>query len=265
MNKNNGMNMKYTITASLLSFVALLNTSYGVQMTPQISSLLEQKNAKIAELEKCDSNRKAWMIAGISTIGLTAVGVGVNIAQASKSNKLSAEIDSAKNELKDLKTSNLQSGGGSGGQALPGGGAQIDLSKYLDEDGIGSCYYDIDGTYKRDSECSVSNPGDWGVVFSDDYTVRGIAACSDLEGTWSEVASDQGKVDSAYTNEATSSPEGRYCYCKGTNSDIAGARWVSANDFDNISDCADRCPSMCRELVLDSDFKDFRKVFFGID
>lgn len=106
MNKNNGMNMKYTITASLLSFVALLNTSYGVQMTPQISSLLEQKNAKIAELEKCDSNRKAWMIAGISTIGLTAVGVGVNIAQAQKSKNLSAQIDSKKSELKNLGVQN---------------------------------------------------------------------------------------------------------------------------------------------------------------
>ena len=39
------------------------------------------------------------MIAGISTIGLTAVGVGVNIAQASKSNRLSDEIEMEKTTL----------------------------------------------------------------------------------------------------------------------------------------------------------------------
>ncbi len=39
------------------------------------------------------------MIAGISTIGLTAVGVGVNIAQASKSNRLSNEIEMEKSAL----------------------------------------------------------------------------------------------------------------------------------------------------------------------
>ena len=39
------------------------------------------------------------MIAGISTIGLTAVGVGVNVAQANKSNNLSGQIEAKNKEL----------------------------------------------------------------------------------------------------------------------------------------------------------------------
>ena len=74
-------------------------TVHSIDMTPQIQQLLQEKQDKIAALEKCEGKKQGWMIAGVSTIGLTAVGVGVNIAQASKSNKLSDEIDSAKQEL----------------------------------------------------------------------------------------------------------------------------------------------------------------------
>ena len=73
--------------------------SGGVQMTSQIRDLLEQKDKKVQQLETCEGKKKGWMIAGISTIGLTAVGVGVNIAQANKSNNLSGQIDSARHDL----------------------------------------------------------------------------------------------------------------------------------------------------------------------
>lgn len=73
--------------------------SDGAQMTGQIRNLMQQKEEKVKKLEECDGKRKGWMIAGISTIGLTAVGVGVNIAQASKSNKLSGEIEQGKHQL----------------------------------------------------------------------------------------------------------------------------------------------------------------------
>ena len=73
--------------------------SNGAPMTSQIQRLLDQKEEKIKQLEECEGKKQGWMIAGISTIGLTAVGVGVNIAQASKSNKLSGEIEQSKQEL----------------------------------------------------------------------------------------------------------------------------------------------------------------------
>ena len=81
-------------------------TPQPVYMTSQIQRLLNEKQEKISQLEECDSKRKGFMIAGISTIGLTAVGVGVNIAQASKSNKLSNQIEDQNREL-EKQQSNL--------------------------------------------------------------------------------------------------------------------------------------------------------------
>ncbi len=93
--------MKFIKTVSFLSImtVAISSVSYGAPMTAQIRRLLEEKEEKIKQLEQCDGKRKGWMIAGISTIGLTAVGIGVNIAQSNKSNRLSDQIDNAKQEL----------------------------------------------------------------------------------------------------------------------------------------------------------------------
>ncbi|MBO4582550.1 MAG: hypothetical protein J5714_00635 [Alphaproteobacteria bacterium] len=71
----------------------------GVAMNANIRRLLQEKQDKIAKLEECEGKKQGWMIAGISTIGLTAVGVGVNIAQASKSNRLSDEIEMEKTTL----------------------------------------------------------------------------------------------------------------------------------------------------------------------
>ena len=78
----------------------------AVYMTSQIQRLLNEKQEKISKLEECDGKRKGFMIAGISTIGLTAVGVGVNIAQANKSNKLSNQIADQNREL-EKQQSNL--------------------------------------------------------------------------------------------------------------------------------------------------------------
>lgn len=85
---------------SLLLLFGVTHNAYAVENSPQIRQLLNQKQAKIEELEKCDSKRKGFMIAGISTIGLTAVGVGVNIAQANKSGQLSEQIAAQNAELK---------------------------------------------------------------------------------------------------------------------------------------------------------------------
>lgn len=84
-----------------ITIVGLMSAfpSNGAQMTSQIQRLLDQKEEKIKQLEECEGKKQGWMIAGISTIGLTAVGVGVNIAQANKSNRLSGEIEQSKQEL----------------------------------------------------------------------------------------------------------------------------------------------------------------------
>ncbi len=90
----------------IISFVGLfavlgvgVGDAHGVAMSAQVRRLLQEKQEKIEQLEKCEGKKQGWMIAGISTIGLTAVGVGVNIAQASKSNRLSDEIEMEKSTL----------------------------------------------------------------------------------------------------------------------------------------------------------------------
>lgn len=93
--------MKKSVSILAIMLVGVMSAfpSKGAQMTSQIQRLLEQKEEKIKKLEECEGKKKGWMIAGISTIGVTAVGVGVNIAQANKSNKLSGEIEQSKQEL----------------------------------------------------------------------------------------------------------------------------------------------------------------------
>ncbi len=82
-----------------LSVLCVAHDANAVNMTSQIQRLVREKQEKVSKLEECDGKRKGFMIAGISTIGLTAVGVGLNIAQASKSNKLSTQIEEKNLEL----------------------------------------------------------------------------------------------------------------------------------------------------------------------
>jgi len=98
--------IRYTSVLSLM-LVCGMDSVFGdapqaprpVYMTSQIQRLLNEKQEKVSKLEECDGKRKGFMIAGISTIGLTAVGVGINIAQASKSNKLSNQIEEQNRQL----------------------------------------------------------------------------------------------------------------------------------------------------------------------
>ena len=103
--------MKMYKAISLLGLFGVVGNAYSVQMTPQIQKLLDEKAQKVAELEKCDKTRKGFMIAGISTLGLTAVGIGGNIALANKNKKLDAELTDKKSELasKKKELSSLQS------------------------------------------------------------------------------------------------------------------------------------------------------------
>ena len=49
---------------------------------PRITQLIAEKQAKMEKLEKCQGTTKNLKIAGISTLGITAVGIGANIAEA---------------------------------------------------------------------------------------------------------------------------------------------------------------------------------------
>ncbi|MBO7509409.1 MAG: hypothetical protein J6T57_04005 [Alphaproteobacteria bacterium] len=100
--------MQFIKSVSLVCISALccgaVESVHAVNMTAQIRQLLDEKQHKMEELEKCEGKKKGFMIAGLSTIGLTAVGIGGNIALASKSNKLSNEIDEKNQKLEKKET-----------------------------------------------------------------------------------------------------------------------------------------------------------------
>ena len=66
--------------------------SFGAT-NPQIARLIKEKQQKYAQLEQCTKKVNGFKIAGISTLGLTAVGIGGNVALASKNKQLDKEIN----------------------------------------------------------------------------------------------------------------------------------------------------------------------------
>lgn len=233
--------MKRPISILSIMIVGIMSAvpSDGVQMTAQIRRLLDQKEEKIKQLEACEGKKRGWMIAGISTIGLTAVGVGVNIAQASKSNKLSSEIDIQKqtlerqqNRLAQIQQNNTENSTEE---------KTLDVSVY----GIGWGYHEIDGSDINDDDCRVPNAGEWCVVFPH-YEVKGQAVCNDTPGEWNEASSSE-QINS----------NGPNCWCKMTQP--SGSRWVF--EFDYSSDCAEFCASGCAGSAMH--VTDFREALFG--
>ncbi|MBQ6110004.1 MAG: hypothetical protein IJL05_01350 [Alphaproteobacteria bacterium] len=67
----------------------------------RISDLTAEKLAKMKKLEKCQGTTKGLKIAGLSTLGLTAVGVAGNIAEAVVLNEYK---DKVKKEQKEYQT-----------------------------------------------------------------------------------------------------------------------------------------------------------------
>lgn len=64
-----------------------------------VAKLLAEKQQKMAKLEQCAKKVKGFKIAGISTLGLTAVGVGGNVMLASKQKDISHQITSTKAQI----------------------------------------------------------------------------------------------------------------------------------------------------------------------
>lgn len=62
----------------------------------KIANLTKQKLEKIAKLEECQKNTKGLKIAGITTLGVSAIGIGANIGEAVALNKLDTKIETAK-------------------------------------------------------------------------------------------------------------------------------------------------------------------------
>ena len=99
---------KRRVQNRLIKFCAfIVGTLYSVSSfgakNPQIIKLIRQKQQKVVQLEQCAKKVNGFKIAGISTLGVTAVGIGGNIALASKNKKLDTEINSTKTKIETEK------------------------------------------------------------------------------------------------------------------------------------------------------------------
>ena len=86
-------------TKALLVFFLVFAIIPSFAQHPRITQLIAEKQAKMEKLEKCQGTTKKLKIAGISTLGVTAVGVGANIAEAVILKDKESKIATAKEEL----------------------------------------------------------------------------------------------------------------------------------------------------------------------
>lgn len=94
----------------IFSLIVSILPSLCLAENPRITRLMREKQAKMEQLEKCMGSSKGLKIAGISTLGLTAVGVAGNIAEAkviqeydSKIEKTDKNIEKTKAEIQEKR------------------------------------------------------------------------------------------------------------------------------------------------------------------
>lgn len=87
--------------------MALVPQVGAIAAQKTVDMLIAEKQAKIKKLEKCKGTTKDLKIAGISTLGITAVGVGANIAEAVVLNDYKDKVSKEKTELAKEQQANL--------------------------------------------------------------------------------------------------------------------------------------------------------------
>lgn len=91
---------KYFISFLLL----LIAPSMCLGASARYTQLVREKQRKMEQLEKCMGASKGLKIAGVSTIGLTAVGVAANIAEAKTIKTNEKVIEKKKKEIESAQT-----------------------------------------------------------------------------------------------------------------------------------------------------------------
>ncbi len=89
---------KYFLLGLMIAIAPNICFGAGARYT----QLVREKQRKMQELEKCMGATNGLKIAGLSTIGLTAVGVAGNVAQAKKLDEYESGIESKQKELEKV-------------------------------------------------------------------------------------------------------------------------------------------------------------------
>ena len=89
---------KYFLLGLIIAIAPNVCFGAGARYT----QLVREKQRKMEELEKCMGSTKGLKIAGLSTLGLTAVGVAGNVVEAKKIDEYESGIKSKEKELEKL-------------------------------------------------------------------------------------------------------------------------------------------------------------------
>ena len=98
MKKNLALSLLFLLMPTNMVFAETDLTELMYQ-NPKIAALIKEKQEKMAALEKCTGTTKSLKIAGLSTLGITAIGVGVNIAEANAIKKNDNKISSIDTQI----------------------------------------------------------------------------------------------------------------------------------------------------------------------
>ncbi len=104
----------------------------------------------------------------------------------------------------------------------------------------------------------ITQPGEWGVSWSNGDKVTGVALCSRTSGTWATTG----------TPDETGGNRAQYCWCKVTHYTANNAQqcsllspaWVYRNNGGSAVACRSQCAQSCAGAVLDG--SDFRAALF---
>lgn len=91
--------MKKIFTLVLSVFPAVASADY---LDDKIAELTKQKLEKIAELEECQKSTNGLKIAGITTLGVSTIGIAANIGEAVTLKNLDKDISTAEASKQDL-------------------------------------------------------------------------------------------------------------------------------------------------------------------
>ena len=236
----------------------------------RINKLIQEKQRKMAELEKCMGSTKGLKIAGISTLGLTAVGVAGNVIEAKKIKEYDDKIESTEKSIAKTQKQIEK--------------ARADLAKQQAEAGQDSSQIVMSETDKVMQEKLKTQTFTTGVAKNKYGECKGfnvsISAedCKDLlNETWfveGEEMSSGGVSSCSVTKGVVGQAgalndesDGAYCWCsmlgaQGTDSDtlyLSNSSWVYIGDLG--SNCGAKCAYECATKVLND--KDIRKVIMN--
>lgn len=232
---------KYFLIGILMAIVP--NICFGA--SARFTQLAREKERKMAELEKCMGSTKGLKIAGISTLGLSAVGVAANVVEAKKIKDYDKSIESTEKQIENTATEIEKKKAELNSKNTNSSPESMDFTQSSfrygyahNHDGTCNVYTSEPGKPSMtETECpgDLAN-GEWTTTFESGEYIKGIAAC----------AANDNKFEGT----------GGSCWCKITESNKSSINvpsdWVFVGSPAPVTptDCQKYCAHNCAYSAL---------------